>query len=194
MGMRKVMSEDSARRAFHHATPEHTREWLQKHLCQTYEPLLEHVRVMDLDSTVKPLYGKQEQAVKGYNPAKPGRPSHVIHTYLIANLRLVLGAEVQAGNQTASSYAQPSFWSCFDTLPRESQPVFIRGDAGWANERMSKKPTSETRRICSRVRKADRSRNCWPAASRSTNGNLRVKAGKAPGARCDSPVGRVNAK
>jgi hypothetical protein len=136
LGMRKVMSEDSARRAFQHASPEQTREWLQKHLRQTYEPLLEHAWVMDLDSTVKPLYGKQEKAVKGYNPIKPGRPSHVIHTYLIAKLRLVLGAEVQAGNETASSYAQPSLWTYFDALPRESRPVFIRGDAGWGNERM----------------------------------------------------------
>jgi len=136
LGMRKVMSEDSARRAFQHAGPEETREWLQKHLRQTYEPLLEHAWVMDLDSTVKPLYGKQEKAVKGYNPVKPGRPSHVIHTYLIAELRLVLGAEVQAGNETASSYAQPSFWTYFDSLAPESHPVFIRGDAGWGNERM----------------------------------------------------------
>ncbi len=109
LGMRKVMSEDSARRAFQHATPGETRVWLQTHLRQTYEPLLEHAWVMDLDSTVKPLYGKQEKAVKGYNPVKPGRPSHVIHPYLIAELRLVLGAEVQAANETASSYAQPSF-------------------------------------------------------------------------------------
>ena len=136
LGMRKVMSEDSARRAFQHASPEQTREWLQKHLRQTYEPLLEHAWVLDLDSTVKPLYGKQEQAVKGYNPVKPGRPSHVIHTYLIANLRLVLGAEVQAGNQTASSYALPSFWTYFDSLPQQSRPVFIRGDTGWGNEGM----------------------------------------------------------
>jgi len=136
LGMRKVMSEDSARRAFQHATPEETREWLQKHLRQTYEPLLEHAWVMDLDSTVKPLYGNQEKAVKGYNPVKPGRPSHVIHTYLIAELRLVLGAEVQAGNETASSYAQPNLWTYFDCLPGESRPVFIRGDTGWGNERM----------------------------------------------------------
>ena len=136
LGMRKVMSEDSARRAFQHASPEQTREWLQKHLRQTYEPLLEHAWVLDLDSTVKPLYGKQEQAVKGYNPVKPGRPSHVIHTYLIADLRLVLGAELQAGNQTASSYALPSFWTYFDSLPQQSRPVFIRGDTGWGNEGM----------------------------------------------------------
>jgi hypothetical protein len=98
LGMRKVMSEDSARRAFKRASPEETRQWLKQHLRQTYEPLLEHGWVMDLDSTVKPLYGKQEKAVKGYNPTKPGRPSHVVHTYLLAQLRLVLGAEVQSGN------------------------------------------------------------------------------------------------
>ena len=134
LGMDKVLSEDAARHGFQHAEPEQIREWLQKHLRKTYDPLLEHVWVMDLDSTVKPLYGKQEKAVKGYNPVKPGRPSHVIHTYLMANLRLVLGAEVQAGNQTASSYAQPGLWSYFDSLPRESRPVFMRGDIGWGNE------------------------------------------------------------
>jgi hypothetical protein len=28
---------------------------------------------------VKPLYGRQEGAVVGYNPHKPGRPSHTYH-------------------------------------------------------------------------------------------------------------------
>ena len=67
---------------------------------------------------------------------KPGRPSHVVHTYLIAQLRLVLGAEVQAGNEAASSHAQPCFWAYFDTLPQASRPVFLRGDIGWGSERM----------------------------------------------------------
>jgi hypothetical protein len=136
LGMRKVMSEDSARRAFKQAAPEETLAWLRRHLRQTYEPLLEHAWVMDLDSTVKPLYGKQEKAVKGYNATKPGRPSHVVHTYLIAQLRLVLGAEVQAGNEAASSHAQPGFWKYFDSLPSASRPVFLRGDIGWGSERM----------------------------------------------------------
>jgi hypothetical protein len=33
--------------------------------------------VLDMDSTVKTLYGHQEGAEIGYNPAKPGRPSCV---------------------------------------------------------------------------------------------------------------------
>ena len=48
---------------------------------------------------VKLLYGHQEGAVVGYNPKKPGRPSHAYHTYTIAELRLVLDVEVAAGNE-----------------------------------------------------------------------------------------------
>jgi len=33
-----------------------------------------------MDSTVKPLYGHQEDAKRGYNPSQPGRPSHVYHS------------------------------------------------------------------------------------------------------------------
>ncbi len=45
---------------------------------------------------VKPLYGHQEGAEIGYNSQKPGRPSHIYHIYMIADLRLVLDVEVQA--------------------------------------------------------------------------------------------------
>ncbi len=43
-----------------------------------------------------------------------------MHTYLLAQLRLVLGAEVQAGNEAASTYAQPGFRAYFDTPPPAS--------------------------------------------------------------------------
>ena len=32
---------------------------------------------LDLDSTVMTRYGRQEGAARGYNPAKPGRLSHI---------------------------------------------------------------------------------------------------------------------
>jgi hypothetical protein len=63
--------------------------------------------ILDVDTTVKPLYGHQEGAVVGYNPKKPGRPSHTYHSYMLANLRLVLEVEVQAGNQHAAKHSAP---------------------------------------------------------------------------------------
>ncbi|MGZ8531293.1 MAG: hypothetical protein ACXW6J_11840 [Candidatus Binatia bacterium] len=45
--------------------------------------------LLDVDVTVKPLYGKQQGAVVGYNPHKPGRPSHAYHSYQVSGLRLM---------------------------------------------------------------------------------------------------------
>lgn len=46
--------------------------------------------ILDIDTTLKRLYGHQVGAEVGYNPTKPGRPSHTLHTCWIGNLRLVL--------------------------------------------------------------------------------------------------------
>ena len=136
LGMSKVVSEDSVRRAFQKADEEACGGWLREHLQRSYEPLLEEPWILDVDSTVKPLYGHQQGAELGYNPRKPGRPSHVYHTYFVANLRLVLEVEVQPGNQTASSYAQPALWEFVDGLKPEQRPTLLRGDVGWGSERM----------------------------------------------------------
>ena len=52
------------------------KRWLKQHLKASYEPLLKEPWVLDVDTTVKVLYGHQQDAVVGYNPTKPGRPSH----------------------------------------------------------------------------------------------------------------------
>lgn len=135
LGMRKVASEDSVRRALSAMKEEEGEVWLKKHLKATYEPLLEEAWALDVDTTVKPLYGHQEDAKVGYNPQKPGRPSHAYHSYFIANLRMVMDVEVQAGNQTAASFAQPELWALLDGIAQQSQPRFLRGDCNWGTER-----------------------------------------------------------
>ena len=133
-GIRRVISEDSMRRAFLRIEETPGVDWLKKHLKTCYFPLLSVPWVLDVDTTIKVLYGKQEGAVVGYNPKKPGRPSHVYHTYSIANLRLVLEVEVQPGNQTAASYSAPDLWSLLDGLPRDRWPEFIRGDCAFGTD------------------------------------------------------------
>jgi hypothetical protein len=104
---------------------------------------------LDTDATVKPLYGHQEEAKLGYHPSKPGRPSHVYHSYLLANLRLVLEVEVQAGNQTASSFAQPELWALREGLGERSRPAFLRGTATGGRSGPCKLPSSATFPTCS---------------------------------------------
>lgn len=136
LGMTKVVSEDSARRCLAKVEEENGSLWLQKHLAKCYLPLLGVPWILDMDTTVKPLYGHQEGAVVGYNPQKPGRPSHSYHTYSIANLRLILDVEVAAGNHSATSYTSPGLWNIIDNLPINSRPQFIRGDCAFGNDNL----------------------------------------------------------
>src|SRR6266496_1668283 len=135
LGMSGVASEDSVRRGMKAMDEAASGEWMKKHLKSSYEPLLQEPWVLDVDTTVKPLYGHQQDAKVGYNPTKPGRPSHAYHSYFAANIRMVLDMEVQAGNQTAPLYAQPELWAFLDGLPERDQPVFLRGDSHWGAEK-----------------------------------------------------------
>ena len=136
LGMNKVVSDDSARRALKKIDEDEGVRWLQNHLQSSYAPLLQTDWILDADVTVKPLYGHQEGAERGYNPQKPGRPSHTYHTYMIANLRLVLEVEVQAGDQSHSSYSLPGLVSLLKRLPIDSRPQFVRGDIGYGTDNM----------------------------------------------------------
>ncbi len=140
LGMNKIASEDSVRRALKYNIEESSGDnWLKQSLLSTYNPLLTEPWILDVDTTIKPLYGKQEGAVVGYNPHKPGRPSHVYHSYMIANIRLILDVEVDSGNHGASKYTAPGLWSFIEGLEKNRWPSFIRGDCGFGtNEIMTK--------------------------------------------------------
>jgi len=134
LGMMQVVSEDAVRRGLDKIDEEAGESWLQGHLDYTTRPLLSEPWILDVDTTVKPLYGRQEGAVVSYNPHKPGRPSHSYHCYMMANLRLVLAVEVAPGNEHTSKHCSPRLWKFLDGLALEQRPGLIRGDAGFGNE------------------------------------------------------------
>jgi len=134
LGMNKVISEDALRRALLAIPEEAGVSWLDRHLKESTAPLLDVPWILDIDTTIKPLYGKQESAVVSYNPKKPGRPSHSYHTYLMAGLRLVMGAEVKAGNEHAGKHTLPGLLRILDELPAHRRPKMVRGDCGFGSE------------------------------------------------------------
>ena len=134
LGMSKVVSEDAVRRALLKLDEGAGVEWLQQHLRRVYGPLLREPWILDADTTIKPLYGHQEGAEVGYNPHKPGRPAHVYHTYMMANLRLVLEVEVEAGKRHHSKHSAPGLWRLLESIPRTHWPAFLRGDRDWGTE------------------------------------------------------------
>ena len=135
LGMSKVCSEDSARRAFAESDPLAVAAWQHQHLQACWEPALDQPWVLDIDTTIKPIYGHQEGATLGYNPFKPGRPSHAYHTYFVARLRLVLDVEVQAGNRHAAGHGLAGLWQLWERLKPSQRPELIRGDCAYGHEK-----------------------------------------------------------
>ena len=138
LGMRKILSDESLRRALAHLAPnqpnrcsevERARRaaqlarstaWMDTALAESVGEALSTPWILDCDTTVKPLYGRQDGAEVSYNPKKPGRPSHILHTYWIGNLRLVLDVEVKNGKAHAAKHSLPRLSALLAGLQRNN--------------------------------------------------------------------------
>ena len=138
LGMSGVVAEDTLRRGLKAIDEDPGVGWLCDHIGHTVLGLLYAPWILDVDVTVKPLYGKQQGAVVGYNPHKPGRPSHAYHSYQVSGLRLMLGVDVLAGNQSHANHTLPGLIRILDGLASPQRPQLVRGDAGMAGEPMFK--------------------------------------------------------
>jgi len=134
MGMTRIVSEDAVRRALATIAQNGGKAWLDRHIDACVLPLLGEPYVIDIDTTVKPLYGHQEGAVVSYNPKKPGRPSHVHQTYMMGTTRLVMSVETAPGNEHTGAHATPGLWALLDRTPRDHWPRLLRGDSGITSE------------------------------------------------------------
>ena len=128
LGIERILSEDAVRRGLAAIREADGTAWLQRHLDRCTEPLLGEGWALDADTTIKPLYGHQEGAVLGYNPKKPGRPSHTYHTFFLSHLRLVLDVDVMAGNQRTANHAAPGLWALLARIGRDRWPRLLRAD------------------------------------------------------------------
>jgi hypothetical protein len=133
VGMSKVVSEDSVRRALEAATEDEGERWMHQALMHSVRPALDQPWVLDLETTVKPQFGHQQGAEQGFSPHKRGRPSHVLHTYWVGNLWLLLDAELHPGKEHLSRHGLSTLERVLDELGPERQPRLTRGDSGYGN-------------------------------------------------------------
>lgn len=152
LGMKKIIGDDSLRRALSAIAPapddkhtelqraaqqaQHARatRWMQDQLEHSIAQATATPWILDCDTTIKVLYGKQDGAVVSYNPHKPGRPSHAIHTYWIGNLRLVLDAQLEPGNRHSPAHARPGLLALLQDMPQDRRPKLVRGDCAFGSE------------------------------------------------------------
>ena len=74
LGTGHIVSEDVVRRDLKKMDEATALTWLEEQNREAITPILFLPWILDIDNTVKPLYGHQEGAGIGYNPHKPGRP------------------------------------------------------------------------------------------------------------------------
>ena len=152
LGMTKIIGDDSLRRALGSIAPapdaKHSEmqrlgqeaqlarstRWMQDQLKHSIAQATLQPWILDCDTTIKPLYGKQSGAVVSYNPHKPGRPSHAIHTYWIGNLRLVLDAQLEPGDRHSPVHSRPGLMALLEELPAAQRPKLVRGDCAFGSE------------------------------------------------------------
>lgn len=152
LGMSRIISDESLRRALKALAPcidencteeerlkrqaqlDKATAWMDAALKESTFEALGTDWILDVDTTVKLLFGHQDGAEIGYNPGKQGRPSHNIHTYWIANLRLVLDAEVKGGKTHPAKYSLPGLIRLLQALPPEKRPRLVRGDSAFGND------------------------------------------------------------
>jgi hypothetical protein len=152
LGMKKIIGDDSLRRALSAIAPasdegrteaqrtaqqaqvQRSTQWMQEQLKHSIAQATATPWILDCDTTIKVLYGKQDGAVVSYNPHKPGRPSHAIHTYWIGNLRLVLDAQLEPGNRHSPVHARPGLLALLEGMPEAQRPKLVRGDCAFGSE------------------------------------------------------------
>ena len=152
LGMTKIISDESLRRGLAHLAPDQSKRcgqaersaratqlakstaWMDTALSESTRDALPTAWILDIDTTIKLLYGHQAGAEVGYNPTKPGRPSHTLHTYWIGNLRLVLDVEVHGGKANAAKHSLPRLCQLLERLAPQERPTLVRGDNAFGND------------------------------------------------------------
>jgi Transposase DDE domain group 1 len=181
LGMSKIIGDESLRRGVALIAPaakdnddvdaqkrqqaqiERADKWMDQALLESVQYALDYDWILDIDTTIKTLFGHQSGAEISYNPHKPGRPSHAVHTYWVANLRLVLQACVQSGTSHSAAQTLPGLIELICRLPKENRPKLVRGDCAFGNERVMReleeigqhylfklKQSSNVKKLCER--------------------------------------------
>lgn len=134
LDLNRIVSEDTVRRALRQADCGALDAWLSRHEHEVFDGLLPYGYIIDIDNTVKPVYGRQEGAEVGYNPQKPGRPSLNYHTFFISGARIVLGVDVLPGKKSSGSHGISALRAFIETLDADRMPFLLRGDVGYGSD------------------------------------------------------------
>lgn len=92
--------------------------------------------ILDLDSTVLVVYGKQQGAEVGYNPTKHGRRSYHPLLCFEGRTKDFWHGELRPGNVHTASGTLDLLKACFAKIPAAVRHVIIRADKGFYDHKI----------------------------------------------------------
>lgn len=138
LGIKRLGSPDTLRRLFlrfgYREVTEVSERLMRFSLTRMGPMLLGHT--LDLDSTVLCRYGEQEGSLKGYNPRRPGRPSHHPLVAFLAEGRRLLWATLRSGNSGSANGCVEFLKQALEVLPPGQRIGLVRADAGFFEKRL----------------------------------------------------------
>lgn len=90
---------------------------------------------LDLDSSVVTRYGKQQGALRGYNPQKRGRPSHHPLLAFLSDSRFIVNLWNRSGNCKSANNVTRFFEETYSKLKDKIVFKGVRADSGFYVER-----------------------------------------------------------
>ena len=90
---------------------------------------------LDLDSTVFTRYGQQEGALKGYNPHKPGRPSHHPLLAVLPEAHFILHGWLRSGNCASGRGVSEFLIEALALLGNALKIRMVRADSGFFDDK-----------------------------------------------------------
>jgi hypothetical protein len=133
LGLERVRGEDALPRLAHRMDCASLRQWLSRPQTELYAALPERF-IADWDSTVNTRYGRQEDAVVGYNPHKRGRKSHHPLICVAARTRLCLHMEWRPGDTVSATDWRPAMEKLWSQPTIRERLWLNRGDGGFGQE------------------------------------------------------------
>lgn len=86
---------------------------------------------LDLDSSVVTRYGRQQGALRGYNPKKKGRPSHHPLLAFLSDSRFIINLWNRSGNCKSANNVVGFFNETYDRIRDKITLKGIRADSGF---------------------------------------------------------------
>jgi DDE family transposase len=134
-GLPSYPDPQSLRRFLLHAPPEFRQQLhrFNDRLLQQFIHRPEHRSrlILDLDSTVVTVFGRQEGAAVGYNPRYRGKRSYDPLLCLEANSSFLWDTELRPGNAGTWAGSSELLASCFVSMPSDIRERRVRADAGF---------------------------------------------------------------